>query len=147
MPTLTKDEARSLLKSHGLRSTGPRIAVLRALADAPSPLSYSDVLALLGETDWDPATVYRNLIKLKEAGVATVVSRAEGISRYAIKTDEMDEHLHPHFICDTCSKVSCLPAELTVSLAALEGQWSDSITNASVQLRGECPECINSPSA
>lgn len=141
MTHLTKDEARALLKRYDLRSTGPRIAVLRALSAARSPLSYSDVIEALGDTDWDPATVYRNLIKLKEAGIAAVVSRVEGISRYAIKKGDSDEHLHPHFVCDNCSKVSCLPAELTASLA-IEGQWSDSITRATVQLRGECPECI-----
>ena len=138
---LNKDDARSLLKEHGLRSTNPRIAVLMLLSSAKSPLSYSDVVGLLGDHDWDPATIYRNLIKLKEANVLSVVSRAEGISRYALIKDDQDNHRHPHFVCDDCGQVSCLPAELTISIP-LEGQWRQSIAKAVVQLRGECPDCF-----
>ncbi len=139
--SLSKDEARDCLKRHGLRSTGPRIAVLRTLADANSPLSYTDVIESLGETDWDPATVYRNLIKLRDTGIATIVSRVEGISRYALKSDETDDHQHPHFVCDNCSRVSCLPVEISASIS-IAGQWADSISKAMIQLRGECPDCI-----
>ena len=142
MVSLGKDEARALLKRHNLRVTGPRIAVLRILAEASLPLSYSDVLDLLGETDWDPATVYRNLIKLKEAGVARVASRVEGINRYVITVGDVSEHLHPHFVCNQCHQVSCLPDELSLALS-VDGKWSDSIATAIVQLRGDCPECIS----
>ena len=138
---LSKDQARSILRENGLRSTGPRIAVLRELASAKKALSYSDVLERLGETDWDPATIYRNLVKLKEAGIASIVSRAEGISRYALSSGKNDEHQHPHFVCDDCGEVSCLPSELTVSMK-IEGSWSNSIAQAMVQLRGECPDCL-----
>ena len=141
--SLSKDEARDILKHHGLRSTGPRIAVLRVLSDAKSALSYTDVVERLGDTDWDPATVYRNLIKLREAEITTVISRAEGISRYALKRGGADEHQHPHFVCDNCSQISCLPVEVA-SFMSIDAQWSDSISKADVQLRGECPECLDS---
>jgi Fur family ferric uptake transcriptional regulator len=61
---ISKDEARSLLRAHSLRVTGPRLAVLQILAEAKKPLAYVEVLHRLGETDWDPATIYRNLVKL-----------------------------------------------------------------------------------
>ena len=138
---LNKNEARSLLKDRGLRSTSPRIAVLILLSSATGPLSYSDVLEHLGDTDWDPTTIYRNLIKLKEVGVLSVVSRVEGISRYALSNGGQDNHRHPHFVCDDCGKVSCLPAELTIS-TTLEDQWQAAIAKAVVQLRGECPDCL-----
>ena len=139
--SMTKDEARRLLREKTLRVTGPRLAVLQVLADAQNPLSHSEVLARLGETDWDPATIYRNLVKLRDAGVAPVVSRAQGIDRYAIAKEKGDGHRHPHFVCDDCGKIACLPAELTESLS-IEGPWAASVKKAIVQLRGECPECI-----
>ena len=139
--SLNKEDARSLLKDFGLRATGPRIAVLKILSTAENALSYSEVLHQLGDTDWDPATIYRNLIKLKDVGIAVIVSRAEGISRYALKKAEEDTHKHPHFVCDDCDKVSCLPSNLTMNVPVDE-HWTDSIAQAMVQLRGTCPDCL-----
>jgi Fur family ferric uptake transcriptional regulator len=117
------------------------LAVLRVLAEAQSPLSHTEVLERLGEADWDPATTYRNLVKLRDAGVAAVVSRVEGIDRYALTNPHGDGHRHPHFLCEDCGQVSCLPAELTSSMS-LDGPWASSVQTAMVQLRGECPDCL-----
>ncbi len=141
---MTKDEARKLLRESALRATAPRLAVLRVLAEAPNPLSHSEVLEHLGETDWDPATIYRNLVKLRDAGVAAVVSRAGGIDRYALVQAQGEGHQHPHFVCEDCGRVACLPAELTASMA-VHGPWSASVQQATVQLRGECPDCLERP--
>jgi hypothetical protein len=81
--SITKEEARKLLQARSLRVTAPRLSVLCVLSEADNPLSYTEVLARLGERDWCSTTIYRNLVKLREAGVAKVVSRAEGIDRYA----------------------------------------------------------------
>lgn len=137
--TLSDEQARALLRESGLRSTAPRVAVLRVLADADGPLSHSEVLAHLGDTDWDPATIYRNLVKLRDAELATV-SRLAGIDRYALASEE-GAHEHAHFVCDDCGRVACLPAELTAKLQ-IDGRWANSVRAASVQLRGECPECL-----
>lgn len=95
---------------------------------------------MLGDTDWDPATVYRNLVKLRDVGIAAVVSRAEGIDRYALASPNDDGHRHPHFVCEDCGQVACLPADLTASMA-IDGPWAQSVRAATVQLRGECPDC------
>ena len=71
---LTKDEIRELLRENGLRVTAPRVAVVGVLSEAEVPLSHTEVVQRLGDTDWDPATVYRNLVKLREAGIAPVAS-------------------------------------------------------------------------
>ena len=138
--SLTKTKARALLQERGLRVTAPRLAVLRVLASAKSPLSHTEVLGQLGETDWDPATVYRNLVKLREAGLASVISRAEGIDRYVLADAGDEGHQHPHFLCDDCGRVACLPADITAQMS-VDGPWASSIREAAVQLRGECPDC------
>ena len=139
--SLSKEAARSALHERGLRTTAPRLAVLLLLAESERPLSYTEVLERLGPTDCDPATIFRTLVKLREAGLAAVVSRAEGIDRYAFVRSPQEDHHHPHFVCDDCGKVACLPATLTASLS-MEGRWGASIEGAQVQLRGECPECL-----
>ncbi len=139
--SLTKKQARALLAEHDLRATAPRIAVLQLLASARGPLSYSDVLQKMGKTDWDPATIFRNLVKLREAGVAPVVSRADGIDRYVIKSSQHDGHNHPHFACDDCGELICLPFDVT-DVLAVPGRWSKSVETAMIQLRGQCPDCL-----
>ena len=95
---ITKDEARKVLHERGLRATAPRLAVLGVLSAAQNPLSHTEVLARLGPTDWDPATIYRNLVKLRDAGIAPVVSRAGGMDRYALAGPQDAGHHLPHFV-------------------------------------------------
>jgi len=139
--SISKGEARQLLQERALRVTGPRLSVLRVLSDAESPLSYTEVLERLGEADCCPTTIYRNLVKLRDAGVAPVVNRAEGVDRYALADGHEDAHRHPHFVCDKCSRVACLPEELGSSVA-IDGPWATSIQQAALQLRGDCPDCL-----
>ncbi len=138
--SITNHEARRLLQDSGLRVTAPRLAVLRVLASSEDPLSHTEVLDRLGDTSWDPTTIYRNLIKLRGIGLAPVVSRAGGVDRYGLAPKEGAGHRHPHFVCDECGRVMCLPAELTASMT-MEGPWAASIRTAIVELRGQCPDC------
>lgn len=153
---MNKDEARRVLKSHTLRATAPRLAVLQALARAPGPVSHTDVVGVLGTADWDPATVYRNLVKLTEVKLASVVSRAGGQARYVLADGvggdacaahagepshvHSHAHAHPHFECEKCGQVSCLPF-LDVPTFEANPRWADAVAGASVHLRGACPSC------
>lgn len=137
---MTQNQAKEMLRSSGLRVTAPRLAVLRVVMGASTPLSHSEVLEELKETDWDPATIYRNLVKLRDAGITRIASRADGIDRYALAGED-DAHRHPHFVCQDCGKVACLPVELTASIV-MEGPWAASVQKAMVQLSGECPDCL-----
>ena len=85
----------------------------------------------------------KNRDKLKESGITSVASRVDGVNRYTLVVADQDGHRHPHFICDDCGDIMCLPVELTAAMH-LEGPWSTAVKLAKVQLRGECPECINS---
>ena len=138
---MTKTEVRELLRSSGLRATAPRVSVIQVLADADTPLSHTEVVERLGDMDFDPTTVYRNLVKLHEEGLAPVVSRLEGIDRYALASGDGDGHQHPHFVCEDCGRVACLPTEVT-AMKAKAGPWAASIKSATIQLRGECPDCL-----
>lgn len=136
---LSNEKARALLRGHGLRATVPRMRVVSLLAEVAAPMSFTQVVEKLGETEWDPATTYRNLVRLTEAGVTTVVSRAEGMARYALVHDERGNHDHPHFVCTQCGDVSCLPVHVVAHGDA--GPWQQAMNQASVQFKGVCPKC------
>lgn len=133
---LTKTEAKELLRSHDLRATGPRLTVLRIVEGAERPLAHSEITDRLGDGDSDPATIYRNLVRLTEVGLVRIVSHAGGMARYEFAAER-----HPHFVCDDCGTVSCLPASAAPA-PAMTGPWASSLADADVQLQGHCPDCL-----
>jgi len=134
----TKKKIRDL----GLRVTAPRLAVLRLLAEAERPLSHAEVVTELGEDiGWDRATVYRNLVALVGVSLVRVASHAGGITRYELARESDKDHGHPHFVCDDCGVISCLPG--TEIVPPKKSQWSKAIKAAEVQFVGRCPSCAS----
>lgn len=137
-----KLKAKEWIKQHGLRVTAPRLAVVMLLStQRETPLSYTEVLEHLGDTDWDPATIYRNLVKLEEMGVTQIAHRANGIARYELALHT--RHTHPHFVCNDCGIVSCLPKLALPSVHLQEQRWQESLQTADIQIQGNCPDCLD----
>jgi Fur family ferric uptake transcriptional regulator len=148
-------EAKQRLRSLGLKVTAPRLAVLRVLEQAERPLSHAEVVACVGggllapgvspgtppraASGWDRATVYRNLVALVGVGLVRISSHAGGICRYEI-VREAKNCAHPHFVCDDCGVVSCLP-EAEVVTKKKNTRWTKSLRAAEVQFVGRCPSC------
>ena len=139
MPKLTRDEGRRRLHEAGLRATAPRVAVLRLLHESARPLSHAEVVERIGTDEWDSATLYRNLIKLDEVGLARVASRVAGVTRFEAQEHGSDPHIHPHFACRECGAVTCLhDAKLTIPS---QSAWRDALLDADLQVVGRCPSC------
>ena len=145
---LSEREARDRLSDSSLRVTAPRLAVLQLLASSERPLSHTEVVDELSGSVWDQATLYRNLIKLSEAGLIQVVSELSGVRRYEYVSGDSraaQAHSHAHFVCNSCGTVSCLP-ESTISasdlgLSALGAEWKGALSGASIHVMGVCPPC------
>lgn len=140
MAKVTRQQTKQILRDVGLRATAPRVAVLRLLTDAERPLSHAEVVEALGTDDWDAATLYRNLIKLDEVGLARVASRVGGVTRFALQAQDGPTHVHPHFACRDCGDVRCLD-DVAVSLPPGLTRWKEALADAEVQLVGQCPDC------
>ena len=140
--TVERDRLKALLRGAGLRATGPRLSVYAAVERESRPISHSQLVKQMRGQDLDSATIYRNLIKLSEAGLLKVVSRANGMARYANAESDHDHgHEHAHFVCSDCNTVSCLPEE-ALPRPKVEGRWSASLENAQMVVRGTCPDCL-----
>lgn len=131
-----RDDLRERLREAGLRVTPARLGLLELLDGSAEPLSHGDAVERLGPRGGDPATTYRNLIKLVEVGLARVASTVGGITLF--ESTSRAEHEHPHFHCASCGTTSCLP-ETTV--AAPRGRWRKSVSEAELTFVGTCPEC------
>ena len=138
---LDRDSALQLFKEHGLRQTASRVAVLQALAAADQPLSLGELAEQLQGEGGDQATIFRTLVRFRDLGIARVVSQADRVDHYVLAGGpDTAEHQHPHFECEDCGGVSCLPAGARVTVSA-SGDWSASVRGAAVHLRGACPDC------
>jgi Fur family ferric uptake transcriptional regulator len=133
-----QDKIRSL----GLRSTAPRVAVLRELELATAPLSHADLVESLGDEGYDRVTIYRNLTDLTEAGLVVRADLGDHVWRFELRRPgTAHTGNHPHFTCTECGTVSCLPEEsvrITPSKGAPRAVTARAVE---VHLRGLCDRC------
>ncbi len=138
------DALREQIRATGLRVTAPRVAVLREVQQAASPLTHGEISETLSPQGWDRATIYRNLIDLTEAGILRRTDVGDHVWRFEVKTDDRVAHVnqaHPHFVCDECGDVQCLPEEI-VELHALRSAPKSLRGRAvEIQLKGRCDRC------
>ncbi|APR76078.1 Zinc uptake regulation protein ZUR [Minicystis rosea] len=137
---LRDDDLRQLLIDRSLRVTEQRMTVLRELAKLRIPISHPELTERLSGADLDRATIYRNLLSLTEAGLLVKTQLGDNVWRFELPHTTSAEHgAHPHFVCNDCGTVACLPA----SAVSLRGE---AIRNkvAEVQLRGQCATCVRS---
>ena len=130
------------LRAAGLRSTGPRVAVLRVLEATPTPLSHAELVEALGDAGFDRATLYRNLTDLAEAGLVVRSDLGDHVWRFELKREgEAHPATHPHFTCVDCGTIECLPPEvvrLQPSRKVPQALGSEAVE---IHLRGRCDDC------
>lgn len=136
-----RTEIRALLKERGLRSTAPRMAVLVTLHEQAGPMSHEQIMEALPTGMFDKASVWRLLADLAEAGVLRRMDLGDRTWRYelldACRTVTDD---HPHFLCEDCGDVSCLPA---LEVRSRDGELPEALQGAEFRLRimGRCADC------
>ncbi|MFE3254200.1 Fur family transcriptional regulator [Nocardia sp. NPDC059091] len=135
-------DARRLLRSHGLRCTAPRLAVLSILDGSREQghLTVAQIqqgLASAGH-EVDLTTVYRTVATLVDAEVLHALVIDERITSYGL-TDIP----HHHAVCTRCGAIDEVPsAHLTVALAeARNGSRFALPDTGGLTLHGLCPAC------
>jgi Fur family transcriptional regulator, ferric uptake regulator len=139
---LSLDDLKTQLRDADLRATAPRLAVLRCLHEAETPVSHAELADKLAPEGWDRATVYRNLNDLTDAGLARKRDLGDHVWRFELLR-ESDTHgdAHPHFVCDECGEVSCLP-EGSVEIKTTRNtpvRLKERVHE--IQLKGRCERC------
>jgi Fur family transcriptional regulator, ferric uptake regulator len=130
------------LRAAGLRITAARVAGLETLLSATGPMTHAEIVEQLAGEAGDPATVFRNLGALTEAGLAVRSDLGDRVWRFAARSSSATAgHEHPHFLCSECGTVECMP---TLEIRARPGQRVPrSIRDhaAEVQIKGVCDDC------
>lgn len=138
---ISLEQLRATIRGVGLRSTAPRVAVLRRLMAAETPVSHGELVDSLADAGLDRTTVYRNLVDLTEAGLVRRTDLGDHVWRFELKREAGELVRHPHFTCVECGTVACLP-EVTLSVKTNKGvPKALSRQKVEIQLRGQCDEC------
>ena len=135
-------DLREELHEAGLRATASRIAVLRLLRRAASPVSHAEVTEQLQLDGFDRATLYRNLFDLNRVGLARRSDLGDHVWRFeAVLQGRHDTEEHPHFVCNQCGQVECVDGiELVVQRGA-KGPRAIKKKAVAIQLKGLCDRC------
>ncbi len=141
--TPSLEQLKSTIRTAGLRSTSPRIAVLRRLSSASTPISHGELVEALASDGMDRTTIYRNLVDLTEVGLVSRTDLGDHVWRFELKrsSGNGDDARHPHFTCTGCGAVSCLP-EVTLKVKQGKGvPKALASQKVEIQLRGQCDRC------
>ena len=134
-------EVRGLIRDKGMRATAARIAVLVALHENEGPMTHEQVMSWLPTGAYDKASVWRVLSDLAGVGVLRRMDLGDRSWRYelhdACRTVTAD---HPHFLCEECGSVTCLPS---LEIRALDGNLPEALLSADYRIRiaGKCGDC------
>lgn len=134
---------RDEIRAAGLRSTSARISVLERLRRADAPLSHAEITDELVPRGLDRATIYRNLVDLADAGLVSRVELGDHVWRYEVReAAPLDgEGDHPHFVCNDCGTVACLP-KVSVDIRPAPGSRRSVVAEVSdIVLKGRCDSC------
>lgn len=129
------------LRSHGLRVTQPRLAVLELLLRSAHAMSQQDVEAALPGLA-DRVTLFRILQAFEDAGLAHRVMDPKGVARFASCASGCSEHkhtdAHAHFRCTDCGAIYCLD---DVELPTVKVPKGFRLKESHLDLEGSCRHC------
>lgn len=114
------------ISQNGFRLTTPRKKILSIFAQQHHPISFENYSLL--DPSLDKSTFYRTMQTFENAHIIHGIESDEG-KRYF----ELSDELHPHFICQRCHTIICLPP---INTPKLTGYQINSIT-----YKGVCPQC------
>ena len=106
-------------------------------------MTHEQIMASLPAGAFDKASVWRILSDLADHRILRRMDLGDRVWRYelldACRTVTDD---HPHFLCEACGDVSCLPA---LEVRAINGTIPDILLNANFHVRvtGTCGACVD----
>ena len=146
--TLSDAEAATLvakivaeLRQVGIRRTEALVDLLTAMTREHQPYTLAQLAAMPELKDRDQATVYRLIMKLKDAGRVRQLNLSGRVSHFQIV---IPGHHHDYLICDACGDVSEVPVRC--ALAPVEKALSEEFgwqgLHHELEFYGTCPKCV-----
>ncbi len=134
-------DIHTTLEHAGLSKTSQRLAVLKELVHAQTPLRVKDILdRVCGEGQINKVTVYRILASFKTEGIIREIATDHGVNFYEMACRH--NPTHPHFYCRICRSLSCLP-EQVIRESRFEHllRGNETVDGITLNLSGVCGTC------
>ncbi len=130
----------ALFKSHGIRPTPFRRAVLSLLYEAGIPLPWKEISAKLSAKQGHKVTLYRTLALLEEKGLLHKVLGADGAWHYCAHPVDRSgcPGNHAHFLCLQCGRMTCLTEQPIPTIILPDGYRVD---GKQLLAYGRCASC------
>ena len=129
----------SILKSHRLKITPARVALLNIFLEHNFALSQVDLKNLM---DCDRVTLYRVLKCFEEKGIVHQVIDSQSDVKYALCGNSCSTHSHDdahvHFKCTDCKQTYCLEE---VEIPQVNLSYGYNIAYSFMLIRGICKGC------
>lgn len=123
-----------------IRKTKSVERLLHVFNECENALSVVHLINSL-ESHMNKTTVYRILDRLEQDGLVHSFLDKHGLKWYA-KCSGCSSHnhsdLHPHFQCNDCGTIQCLPVD--IQIPAISGHQIESME---VLLQGTCAKCLS----
>jgi len=133
--------SHSILRSHQLRITDCRLAIIREFLDKNIALSHADLEETLNN-EVDRVTIYRTLKTFLEKDLIHKVLDDSGATKYAFCSHGEEAHVHNHehvhFKCEKCEETTCLE-DISLPTISLPKGFEKKEMNLLVQ--GICEKC------
>ena len=131
------------LRQEGFRRTEALVDLLTAMAHEHQPYTLAQLAAIPRLKSRDQTTVYRLIMKLKDAGRVRQLNLAGRVSYYQIV---IPGHHHDYLICDSCGTVSEVPVKCALAPVeqALTKRFGWQGLHHELEFYGTCPECVTS---
>lgn len=142
MTSLKQEEIVEIIKSHDLKVTEHRLAILTRIAKSKTPISAQKLIEdLKKHIDIDQATVYRNLVSLEEAGAVRHYEYNTGHSHYEISLHDPKHSL----VCTHCGMIENVVTNVSLDEGLKKvlrrSKKFKNINQETVQIYGLCMSC------
>ncbi|HMB64482.1 MAG TPA: transcriptional repressor [Eudoraea sp.] len=134
------NEIERTLENKGVRPTAMRILIYKHMAQREVAQTLTDIEHAFAKAD--RTTLYRTLRKFEDKGIVHQIEDGTGIAKYALCEPgcncEIDQDLHLHFHCTSCSETVCLTEHKIPHISLPEGYLAE---DANLVITGICEKC------
>lgn len=132
-------DIKELLRSHGLKVTKPRAAILKILSEASHGLDAESIREEAEHKDLfiNLSTVYRTLDLLEEINVVDKFDLGDNKNSFLLKKDH---HMHS-VTCEVCHKEVDLDCPMSKIEELISRETGFSIMEHHLELKGICKDC------
>lgn len=133
-----------VLNKKGYKLTKQRKQILRAIYENNAHITIDEIFNKVREKEVGLSTIYRNIDKLKRAGIITEI-KIEDKVLYEPRIYRKKE-FHIHFKCNHCGEIKDIKDDvileniLKINLM-LQKNHNIEIKDVNIILSGKCPEC------